>query len=121
MRKLYSENQIRKLAGESSKKLYRHSISITFNGSDGLYYAKFDLISAKSDQYTKTTLPNDATQLGNHAAYGQNDKPGVVGVTLTLTSVVIICLAVVDSAIKTQEIGLNWTDVLGLSDVVVEL
>ena len=120
MRKLYSENQIRKLAGESSKKLYRHSITITFN-SNGLYYTRFDLISAKSDQYTKTTLPNDASQIGHHAAFGQSNWPGVVGVLWTLTEVVIDYLAIVDSAIKTQELGLKWTDVLGLSDVVVEL
>lgn len=117
------ENGELKVNGNSvgGKKLYRHSVVITINGSGGLYYVKTDLISTKSDQYTSVTLPNDVSQIGNHAAFGQTNYPAVTGVVFTLTSLAVNYLTVADSAIKTNDVAFKWTDVLGILDTVTEL
>lgn len=120
MRKLYSENQIKKLASKAGKKLYRHSMTISLY-DDQMYYIRAELISTKPDAYTSTTLPNDASQIGNHPAFAQDGKPAVTGVTFLLTDIGIIHHEVVDGALAVKSKSCLWTKVLGINDTVTEL
>lgn len=98
MRKLYSENQIRKLAGESSKKLYRHRIRINLGN---LYDFSFDCVDANPTAYTAATFSQTANAIGRLPVTGYMAGNGVTKAIITKAE---------SSAVKIDFAGLQYYD-----------
>lgn len=126
MRKLYSENQIRKLAGESSKKLYRHRIHINVLG---VYDFSLDCIDANPTAYTATTFSQTANAIGYLPVTGF--MPGNAGTKAIITTANSSATQIkfagyqyYDSKWVLSAETATWADIASagtFSDVVIEL
>ena len=130
MRKLYSENQIRKLAGESSKKLYRHRITVNYT-TGASYPCDFnlDVIDANPTAYTATTFPQTANAIGRLPVTGV--CYGNAGTTAIITTADSSAVKIdftgyqyYDSDWQRWKGSYTWAEIASkgqFSDVVVEL